>query len=157
MVLLFFQSTNISFGFLLPNERGVSLFVTDKEKCFDTAVSTIFWHAPKYGKNAPTQRGSGSFGRSLLLKGKFWLEQLHLFLSTELSKFDTATNRLSAALTPLIHPSRRGGLLPPFGLVLTISSVSWNEFGVENIVVLTASQFQLFAAICKVALCDFAA
>ena len=53
MVLLFFQSTNISFGFLLPNERGVSLFVTDKEKCFDTAVSTIFWHAPKYGKNAP--------------------------------------------------------------------------------------------------------
>ena len=38
----------------------LSYFYPEAKGYFDTAVSTIFWHAPKYGKNAPTQRGSGS-------------------------------------------------------------------------------------------------
>ena len=43
-------------------------------ECFDTAVSTIFWHAPKYGKNAPTQK-------------ERWLGQTGIF--SQLANFDS--------------------------------------------------------------------
>ena len=53
--------TNTNEGAALRS-RGDSSFVPKQMGDFASAEATIFWPAPKYGKNAPVQRGSGSFG-----------------------------------------------------------------------------------------------
>jgi len=80
-----------------------------KQECFATAVATFFRPASKEGKGAPTQRGSGSFGKALCQLSDFCVLNYILCLYSAAKISISVKNKILCRLIPLILPLAVGG------------------------------------------------